>query len=61
MKLHYLVNGRAPEAGEIMRYPALARTLRVIGEKGRDGFYAGEIADEIVTHLAQRGSLIYAR
>jgi len=58
MKLHYLANGRAPEAGEVMRYPALARTLRRIGEKGRDGFYAGEVADEIVTHLAQRGSLL---
>ncbi|MGE0240970.1 MAG: gamma-glutamyltransferase family protein [Parvibaculaceae bacterium] len=58
MKLHYLVNGRAPEAGEVMRYPALARTLRLIGENGRDGFYAGEVADEIVTHLAARGSLI---
>ncbi|MGE0006356.1 MAG: gamma-glutamyltransferase family protein [Parvibaculaceae bacterium] len=58
VKRHYLVNGRAPAAGEVMRYPALARTLRLIGEKGRDGFYAGEIADEIVTELAARGSLI---
>ncbi|MGE3872664.1 MAG: gamma-glutamyltransferase family protein, partial [Parvibaculaceae bacterium] len=58
MKLHYLIDGRAPEAGELMRYPALARTLRLIGEKGRDGFYAGEIADEIVAHLKERGSLI---
>jgi gamma-glutamyltranspeptidase/glutathione hydrolase len=58
MKLHYLVNGRTPETGEIMRYPALARTLRLIGEKGRDGFYTGEIAEEIVAHLNARGSLL---
>ncbi len=57
-KLHYLVNGRPPAAGEVMRYPALARTLRLIGEKGRDGFYAGEIADEIVAHLEERGGLL---
>src|SRR5262245_32920427 len=58
MKLHYLIDGRPPEAGEVMRYPALARTLRVIGEKGRDGFYAGEIAEEIVAHLKERGGLL---
>jgi gamma-glutamyltranspeptidase/glutathione hydrolase len=58
MKLHYLIGGRPPEAGEIMRYPALARSLRLIGEKGRDGFYAGEIADEIVAHLEERGGLL---
>jgi gamma-glutamyltranspeptidase/glutathione hydrolase len=58
MRLHYLINGRVPETGEIMRYPALARTLRLIGEKGRDGFYTGEIADEIVAHLARRGGLL---
>lgn len=58
MKLHYLIDGRAPELGEIMRYPALARTLRLIGDEGRDGFYAGEIAEEIVEHLEARGGLL---
>jgi gamma-glutamyltranspeptidase / glutathione hydrolase len=55
---HYLPGGRAPEAGEIMRYPALANTLRIIARQGRDGFYAGEIADDIVAHLKPRGSLL---
>jgi gamma-glutamyltranspeptidase / glutathione hydrolase len=58
MKLHYLINGRAPEAGEVMRYPALARSLRLIGAKGRDGFYAGEIGEEIVAHLKALGGLL---
>jgi gamma-glutamyltranspeptidase / glutathione hydrolase len=58
MKLHYLIDGRPPEAGEVMRYPALARTLRLIGENGRDGFYAGEVAEEIVAHLKERGGLL---
>lgn len=58
MKLHYLIDGRAPEVGEVMRYPALARTMRLIGEKGRDGFYTGEVADEIVTHLKAQGGLL---
>ena len=58
MRLHYLIDGRPPAAGEIMRYPALARTLRLIAEKGRDGFYAGEIAEEIVAHLKERSGLL---
>ena len=55
---HYLAGGRAPEAGEIMRYPALARTLRIIARDGRDGFYSGEVANDIVGHLKSRGSLL---
>ena len=57
---HYLKDGRAPRVGDIMRYPALARTLRLIAAKGRDAFYEGEIAEEIVAHLARRGSLLTA-
>lgn len=58
MKLHYLIDGRAPRVGEVMRYPALARALRLIGETGRDGFYTGEIAEEIVAHLKAQGGLL---
>ncbi len=55
---HYLKEGRAPRAGEIMAYPALAKTMRAIASKGRDAFYEGEIARDIVSHLAARGSLL---
>ena len=55
---HYLPGGRAPQAGEIMRYPALAKTLRIIAQHGRDGFYSGEVADDIAATLAARGSLL---
>lgn len=34
---------RAPEAGETWRNPSLARTYRAVAERGRDGFYRGEI------------------
>ena len=55
---HYLKNGRAPRLGEIMAYPALAKVLKHIARKGRAGFYEGEIATEIVRHLAARGGLL---
>ncbi|WP_119390505.1 gamma-glutamyltransferase family protein [Taklimakanibacter lacteus] len=57
-RLHYLRDGRSPVEGEVMCYPALARTLKLIAAEGRDGFYAGEVADEIVTHLEARGGLL---
>ena len=55
---HYLPGGRAPQAGDIMRYPALAKALRIIARQGRDGFYSGEIAEDIVATLAAKGGLI---
>jgi gamma-glutamyltranspeptidase/glutathione hydrolase len=55
---HFLLQGRAPKAGEVMRYPALGRTLRTIAKHGRKAFYAGEIAEDMVTHLASLGSLL---
>src|SRR5262249_42291004 len=34
----YLVDGRAPKPGELFKVPALAGTLRLIGERGAAGF-----------------------
>jgi gamma-glutamyltranspeptidase/glutathione hydrolase len=39
--------GRTPAKGDIFKNPTLAKTLRLIGEKGRDAFYKGEVADKI--------------
>ena len=55
---HYLLDGKAPRMGQIMAYPALAKTLKHIAKHGRDGFYTGEIADGMVSHLARHGSLL---
>ena len=57
---NYLVNGRAPNAGEIFRQKNLAHTLRVLASGGRDAFYKGEIAGPSVTTAKER-RVYYAR
>lgn len=51
----YTVGGKAPAAGDRFHLPVLARTLRLIGEKGRDAFYEGAIAEDMVSKLKALG------
>jgi gamma-glutamyltranspeptidase/glutathione hydrolase len=51
----FLTNGKAPEAGDIWRFPALARTLKAIAAEGRDAFYTGEVAEDMVGYLRSVG------
>ena len=50
--------GRTPAKGDIFKNPALANTLRLIGEKGRDVFYKGEIADKIDAFMKANGGYL---
>ncbi len=54
----YLIAGRAPEPGEVVVQPDLARTFKKIAEGGRDVFYKGEIAEAIVACSRENGGLI---
>ncbi|MFM9939579.1 MAG: gamma-glutamyltransferase [Hyphomicrobiaceae bacterium] len=54
---HLLKDGRIPRVGEIMKFPALGKTLRRIAEQGRDGFYTGEVAADMVAELKGLGGL----
>ena len=53
----FLPGGQAPATGTIHRQPELGRTLRVIAKEGRDGFYTGAIADDMVGYLRRLGGL----
>ena len=46
----YLIDGHAPRTGQIHRQPDLARSLKRIAQGGRDAFYEGEIAKEIIRY-----------
>lgn len=46
----FMPEGRAPREGEIFRNPHLARTLEGLASSGREAFYEGEIAKEIVAY-----------
>ncbi len=50
--------GRTPAKGDIFKNPNLAKTLRLIGEKGRDVFYKGEIADKIDDFMQSNGGFL---
>ncbi len=51
----YLVNGRTPREGEIFKNPDLAKTYSLLAQKGRDGFYKGQIAQTIDAYMKRIG------
>jgi gamma-glutamyltranspeptidase/glutathione hydrolase len=51
----FLLEGRAPLAGERFRNPALARTFRRIAETRGRAFYEGDLAEAIVAHSKAHG------
>lgn len=55
MRALYLSGGAAPAVGSLWTSPQLAATLRRIAHEGRDGFYAGEVAERMVATLAAKG------
>jgi len=46
------------EKGDILKQPELANTFKAILEKGRAGFYEGEVANHIVNELKENGGII---
>ncbi|WP_299672107.1 gamma-glutamyltransferase family protein [uncultured Roseobacter sp.] len=51
----YLLNGQVPQVGQMFRAPQQAEVLRRVAAAGRDGFYAGEVAEDMVRTLNALG------
>ena len=51
----YLPGGKAPPRGSVVKLPAYAKVLREVAAKGREGFYAGWVAEDIVGYLRGLG------
>lgn len=56
----FTIDGAAPKAGDIWRFPAQARTLQRIAETLGQDFYQGELADRIAAFATQTGGAIAA-
>ncbi len=54
----FLPNGRAPQHGETFRNPALAATLELIANGGRDAFYRGEVARSMEDFMHDCGGFV---
>ncbi|MBC9706290.1 MAG: gamma-glutamyltransferase [Enterococcus sp.] len=50
----FLIDGKAPEPGDVFRNPDLANSLELIAEQGKDVFYKGELADRMCELLSIR-------
>jgi gamma-glutamyltranspeptidase/glutathione hydrolase len=53
----FLPGGNPLDLGEMVRQPLLAATLRRIANEGRDGFYEGPVAADMVARLRAAGGL----
>lgn len=54
----YMIKDAPWKKGDILVQPDLAKTLKLIRDKGRDGFYDGEVADEIVAEMRNGKGII---
>ncbi|XP_076333525.1 glutathione hydrolase-like YwrD proenzyme isoform X2 [Tachypleus tridentatus] len=53
-----LLDGKSPRAGEVMRMPFLAATLKELATNGKDGFYKGRIARRIIDEVSYAGGCL---
>jgi gamma-glutamyltranspeptidase/glutathione hydrolase len=54
----FLRGGRPYEAGEVLRQPELAASLRRIAAQGASGFYGGRTAELIAAEMKREGGLV---
>jgi gamma-glutamyltranspeptidase/glutathione hydrolase len=54
----FLPRGRAPEVGELFRFEAAARSLKLIAETKGEAFYRGEIAQALARFARETGGAL---
>ena len=54
----WLKNGKMPVKGELFKNPQLANTLAIIADKGRAGFYEGQIAKTMADFIQSQGGFL---
>ncbi len=54
----FMPGGRAPEKGEVFKNPGLANTYEILAQKGRDGFYRGDVAKTMVKYIKEQGGFL---
>ena len=55
-----LLDGSPPAAGDVMKIPTLAKSLRTVAEGGSDAFYNGPIAEKICDFVQSLGGWLAA-
>jgi gamma-glutamyltranspeptidase/glutathione hydrolase len=58
LAIFYDKNGEALQYGDIFIQKDLAKTLKLIAEKGSDGFYRGEVAEKIAAAIQKAGGIM---
>ena len=54
----WLKNGKMPAKGEIFKNPQLAKTLEIIADQGRAGFYEGRVATTMADFIQSQGGFL---
>ena len=54
----WLKNGKMPAKGEIFKNPQLAKTLKIIADQGRAGFYEGHVATTMADFIQSQGGFL---
>ncbi len=54
----WLKNGQMPVKGEIFKNPQLAKTLKIIADQGRAGFYEGKVAKTMADFIQSQGGFL---
>ncbi len=61
LKIFFTDKGEVPELGHNIIQPQLAETLKLIAEKGKDGFYKGKIAKNITDTIRKHKGIMSLR